>query len=296
MQLVDTNDIDKPQCLYTLYNIISYNEIMITKKIYLGPQELTLILTIEELGKRVFTYNEARSILATSPASVRNVIYRLKRKNRITEIERGKYVLSPARSGIEGVWVEDAYTVVPYLIDKYYVGYWSALSYWGLTDQTPHTVFIATPKRKKKLSYGNQKFRFVTISKNKFFGIEKIHEKNIYFSDKEKTIVDCMDRPDLCGGIYEIMRAIKGARETLNLERMFEYSIRLKNDAVLRRLGYISEMLGIDTPPKFQSLRFIGFRWLDPSVPKKKIYTYSRRWGVKSNIESKQLKAWVKSL
>ena len=70
---------------------------MVTQSIFLGPKELKLLLTLESQGRRIFTSSDAKNILETTDASVRNIVYRLKRKKRITEIEKGRYVLSPAK-------------------------------------------------------------------------------------------------------------------------------------------------------------------------------------------------------
>jgi len=47
------------------------------------------------------------------------VIYRLKKKGRIEEIEKGKYLLIPARAGYDGSWSEVPNFIVPYIIDIY---------------------------------------------------------------------------------------------------------------------------------------------------------------------------------
>lgn len=99
---------------------------MITKEITLGEKELKLLFTLEKEGKSVFKVADAKRILGTSEASVWNVLYRLKRKARIEEIEKGKYLLVPARAGYQGLWSEAPFPLVPHLIDQYYIGFWSA--------------------------------------------------------------------------------------------------------------------------------------------------------------------------
>ncbi len=38
------------------------------------------------------------------------------------------------------------FLIASHLVDPYYIGYWSALNYHGLTDQTPPAVYVATTK------------------------------------------------------------------------------------------------------------------------------------------------------
>jgi predicted transcriptional regulator of viral defense system len=267
---------------------------MKTQRVFLGPQEVKLLLSLEEKGQGTFSYNDAKLILRTSNASVRNVLYRLKKKRRITEIEKGKYVLSPAKSGLEGLWIEHPYVVIPNLVENYYVAFWSAMNYWGMTEQIPRTIFITTTKRKKDLEYGNQKFKFVKLHKNKFFGYvqEKIDDKGFYISSKEKTISDCLLHPEYCGGIVEIVKAVWNARDYLNWQKLWEIVDKVGVNSVARRLGYILELLEIqnDIPESFLKWKFVGFRWLDPSA-EKRILSYSK-WGLKVNLSKEQLLAW----
>jgi len=265
---------------------------MVTQNIFLGPNELKLILTLESEGKKIFTFGDAREILKTTDTSVRNVVYRLKKKNRITEIEKGKYVLSPARSGLEGLWVEHPFLVVPNLIGEYYIGFWSAMNYWGMTEQIPRTVFVATKKRKRGIEYGNQEFKFVILSKKKFFGFvrEKIEDFEFNVSSREKTIVDCLAHLEYCGGISEVAKAIRNAGDELDWSELMRILNKIGISAVDRRLGYLLDALGIrkDVAGKLSRKGFVGFRWLDPSS-KKKILNYSKRWGLMVNVEEKDL-------
>ncbi|MFP3910260.1 MAG: type IV toxin-antitoxin system AbiEi family antitoxin domain-containing protein [Halobacteriota archaeon] len=68
------------------------------KNVKLGPLETLLILELEKNDMRIFDFQDAKDILGVPSSSIANVIYRLKNKNRIEEIKKGKYVLSPAKS------------------------------------------------------------------------------------------------------------------------------------------------------------------------------------------------------
>lgn len=268
---------------------------MVTQKVYLGPQELKLLLTLEEAGKKTSTIKDVKAILRTSDASVKNVIYRLSKKGRITEVERGKYVLSPAKSGLAGLWVEHPFLVVPSLIDNYYVAFWSALNYWGMTEQIPKVMFIATTNRKRTVEYGNQKFKFVKLSKKKFFGCvqERIEDQVFNISSKEKTIIDCLAHLEYCGGIVEITKAIWNVREEMDWDKLLRMTEKIGINSIARRLGYILELLEIrrDVAQRLLKKKFIGFRWLDP-MAEKNVLEYSKKWGLKVNVSKDKMLGW----
>ncbi len=269
---------------------------MVTKKIRLGDMELKLLFTLEQEGKNVFLASDAHRILKSTDASVRNVLYRLRKKGRIEEIEKGKYLLVPARAGYKAEWSEVPFLLVPHLIDNYYLAFWSALNYWGMTEQSPRSVFVATTKRKRDLTYGDTKFEFVTLAKKKFFGFveEKTNGGKFNISSREKTVVDCLLYPKYSGGLDEAVKGIWRGRKELDFEKMLEYSKKMGVEVVTRRLGYILELLKIENKisSKIASGKFKGYMWLDPLGTKKPI-EYSKKFGLAINRTSEELKSWM---
>lgn len=268
---------------------------MITKELALGRNELRLLFTLEKENKSLFSTDDAKRILKTSEASVWNVLYRLKRKGRVEEIERGKYLLVPARAGYEPSWSEVPLLLVPHLIDTYYVGFWTALNYWGMTEQVPRTMFIATTKRRRDVQYGPTKFEFVTLAKRKFFGFvrEAITGGSFTISSREKTIVDCLLYPRYCGGLEEAVKGIWNGRKDLNFETLLDFSKRIGVSVVERRLGYVLDVLQIEKKmrSKLAQGKLVGFMWLDPLGPKT-APTYSREYGLAINRTKDELTDW----
>ncbi|KCZ72352.1 putative transcriptional regulator [Candidatus Methanoperedens nitroreducens] len=270
---------------------------MITRNIKLGTNELKLLFTLEEENKSVFSINDAKRILSTSTPSVWNVIYRLKKKGRIEEIEKGKYLLIPARAGYEGSWSEVPYLLVPHIIDVYYIGFWSALNYWGMTEQVPRVVFVAATQRKRDLDYGATRFEFVTLKKKRFFGYveEKTARGTFNISSREKTIIDCMLYPKYCGGMDEAIKGIWNARDELDFVKLLEYSKRLGVSVVTRRVCYALELLGLaeEICSEIALSRLKGYMWLDPLGPKRAL-EYSKKYKLIINRTRDELMGWMR--
>jgi len=267
-----------------------------TQNISLGPQENRLLLTLAEKGISVFSFDDAKDILQTSNSSVRHILMDLARKRRLQRIQRGKYLLVPEKAGRELHWTESPWVIIPHLIDVYYVGFWTAMNYWGMTEQIPYTVFVATTKRKRNLKFGNQKFEFVTLSEKKFFGfVEEKASKTETFniSSKEKTIVDGLMHPEYCGGIPEVAKAMWSSKEELNWNSVLEMCSKVGLSVVFRRLGYLLDILKIeeDITHKIKGKKFKGFHLLDPNASKQKI-EYSREYGLIINRSKNHLLSW----
>jgi predicted transcriptional regulator of viral defense system len=268
------------------------------EKIRLGSNELKLLFTLEEEGKTVFGASDAHRILGTSDASIKNVLYRLRKKGRIEEIERGKYLLVPAKAGYQGSWSEVPFLIAPSLVNPYYIGFWSALNYWNMTEQTPRTVFVATTKRKRNLEYGPTKFEFVTLSKDRFSGFVEgeIAGSKFNISSREKTVLDCLMYPRYCGGLGEAVKGIWNGRKEIDFAKALNLAKRLGISAVIRRLGYILEVLNIEKQAREEiaSIKFLGYRWLDPLAPKRfEKSRYSPRYGLMLNRTKEELTSWM---
>jgi len=269
---------------------------MVTRKLGLGPNELKLLFTLEKNEKTVFTSTDAHKILRSTDASVKNILYRLRKKRRIDEIEKGKYLLVPAKAGYEGSWSELPLLLAPHLIAPYYIGFWTALNYWGMTEQVPNTVFVATTKRKRDLKYGPTTFEFVTLARRRFFGFveEQAGGGRFHISSREKTILDCLLYPRYCGGLDEAVKGIWNARDDLDFAKLTSLAARLGVSVVIRRLGYVLEVLSIgsDAAARIASRRFTGFLWLDPLGPRA-APAYSKKYGLAINRTKAELTSWM---
>ena len=92
----------------------------------------------------------------------------------------------------------------------------------------------------------NGRFEFVTLNEKRFFGFKKqwINDfHKVYFSDREKTFLDCLFKPELAGGITEICKALYLSRGNLQPSRFQEYLVKYDTQAVYKRLGYILDLL-----------------------------------------------------
>jgi len=159
-------------------------------------------------------------------------------------------------------------------VKPYYISFWSALNYHGLSDQIPKSVFISTNKAKKPLVILHTEFVFVQIKEDRFFGIEKIEieGRKINISNINKTIVDCLDHPEHSGGIEEVARAIYFNHKELNFKKIKEYALKMKNITILKRLGYILEKINLFEEYKsiFKDIKLTkGYSKLDTICRKK---------------------------
>ncbi|NCN38888.1 MAG: hypothetical protein GW914_00725, partial [Candidatus Aenigmarchaeota archaeon] len=170
------------------------------------------------------------------------------------------------------------------LAKPYYIGYWSALNYHGLTDEIPSTVFVAGLEAKKPIKILYSDFYFVKLVKKKFFGFEAItvDGAEVNISNKEKTIADCLDHPEHGGGIDEIAKSLFFSHKEIDLKRVEKYLIRMENLTALKRFGFMLDVCGIGHDVDASGIPN-SFSLLDPLSPKKG--RYNKKWFLLINKE-----------
>lgn len=71
----------------------------------------------------------------------------------------------------------------------------------------------------------------------------------IYITDLEKTLLDAVQRPELCLGVANVLRAWRLGSEGWNLDRLIAHALALRAGPVMRqRIGYLVEAVGADHP------------------------------------------------
>ena len=222
---------------------------------------------VAALGE-TFTIAELKRRFNMSDEVIWNLLYRLEKQGWIERIEKGKYMRIPIEAE-KGKYTLNQFVIGSMLVEPYCISYWSALHHYGFTEQIPATVFIQTTARKKhqNIEIFGINYQIIRLTPEKFFGQKKEWFKNdpIMLTSKEKTLVDCLDKPQYCGGIIE---AIKGLKEgDYDPVLIAEYAVKMKNSGVIRRLGFLSDYYGLDIKLPNISKNTRNYLRLDPTMP-----------------------------
>jgi predicted transcriptional regulator of viral defense system len=269
-----------------------------TKNVRAGltGRESRLLSSLAEAKKNVFTIRDVMSELGCSYEHAKVIANSLVRKKWSIPITRGKYLIVPLSAGKKSLYTEHEFVIASHLAYPYYIAYWSALNHHRFTEQVPMTVFIATTKRLRGRTILGNRFKFVTISKRKFFGFEKarIGDSLVNVASKEKSLADALDHPEYCGGIAEVAKCLENAKGQVSFEKVVDHASKMGNEAILKRLGYLLETLDIKRDPDFlgrvRKRMSKGISALDRSAVRKG--TYNTRWNLLVNIPAARLVSW----
>lgn len=256
----------------------------------LSRQEYVLMSELALQGQKIVTPAETEAILGTPRENVHRILSRLRKKGWLARIERGCYLVVPMEG--QAGWAEHEFVYASQLITPYYVSYRSALAYWGLTEQMPRVVFIATTRRKRNLEFQGVRFRFVTILRRKFFGYMEValDAVPVRIASPEKAIVDCLDQERYGEGVPAVAKGLLEAKGQLDIARLTEYALRMWSNALVRRLGYLLDLLELgDTSTLAQHVGHSGHTYLSHTFPRRE-FARSQKWRLIVNVEPAQLR------
>lgn len=222
----------------------------------------------------VFNLKILKEIIGKENNYAKIVIHRLKKDCLIFEIERNKYTTN-----------KDLMAIASNITWPSYISCWSALRYHNLTEQLPQNIFVMTTRsrKKRKINFNDSQIIFIKIKPKYFFGYGKERYGNfdIFIAEKEKALIDSVLFKKI--SFSEICDIIKKNIKNIDINLLIEYLIRIKNKALIKRFGFLFDLLSID---KYNEVRkFIDYKYipLDYSISGKG--KKNKKWKVIENVE-----------
>jgi len=218
-------------------------------------------------------------------------------KGMLIKLSRNLYHIVPS-SEDANTYIPDWHLVAKYLMKgrEYYIGYYSAMQIHGLITQPSLKEIIVTNRQviPSKRKVRNIEFQFVTNKTSRFFGFKNTwinqHEK-VMVSDLEKTIVDAVTKPHLCGGMIEIGKAIYETRSKISFDTLLSYFHKNESQAAIKRYLFVCDLINIEwTIHHERLLQKIGstFSLLDTTGPDQG--KKNSRFRLKINIDTDSIK------
>ena len=75
-----------------------------------------------------------------------------------------------------------------------------------------------------------------------------MYGRSVAISTPAKTLVDCIDRPDLCGGPSELTRIIYASLGEIMMEGLLPVLQAMKSRSLIQRLGFLADAVGRPWP------------------------------------------------
>ncbi len=262
----------------------------------LSPQESRIVLALAEQGRREIERPEIVQLLGVSAKAADHVIHSLRRKGWLERASWGKYLLIPADQGPEALGESNLLALASRIAEPYYIGYGTAAAHYGLTTQHRNVIWLVTPVHLRDRRIGQADVRIVNPVPHKFFGfgpVDVLGYKTV-ISAREKTVIDCIDRPDLAGGVGEVAYILATASRRIDWRKAVDYLERIGSAPLVRRFGWLADHADAEIPASERErlLRLAGHNrkaFLGPKGKVKGAIGYDDRWRLFVNVTREEL-------
>jgi predicted transcriptional regulator of viral defense system len=265
----------------------------------LSPQESRVVLALAERMRREVGRDEIIKLLGVSPKAADHVIESLRRKGWLERASWGEYLIIPPEEGPDALGESNLVALASRVADPYYIGYGTAAEHYGLTTQHRRVIFVVTTTRVRARAVGEGRVRVVNPKPEKFFGFGPVDVLGyrVMMSDREKTAIDCIDRPALAGGEAEAASILATASRRLDWEKSLQYLERIASTALVRRFGWVMDHVQAEMPPDAR-VRLLGLAesgprtWMgqNPAAVVKGAIGYDRTWRLFVNVAREDLR------
>lgn len=197
----------------------------------------------------VFTFEEIFDALSknkqVNSSTLHNLLVYHRQRGHIVRIRRGLYYSVPP--GLDSkTYPVDPFLVASKIAPDAILGYRTALAIFGkLHSLSNEFIYLSAKLEKGPYVFQDVKYRKVSIptplkKKNKErFGVVSVDRlgQEVFVTSLERTLVDVLDRPNLCGSWEEIWRSLESI-ECFNIEETLNYALLLGNSTTIAKLGF----------------------------------------------------------
>lgn len=195
----------------------------------------------EILNLKVFSIQDVNNLTHNINSS-KSLIQRMLKKGYIRRIKHNLYATCDLEYGSV---IADQYMISSKIQDDSFVSYHSAFDYYGVKNQVFYLVYVSSKKKFENFDFDGYSYEFV---KNKYdFGI--LQKGKVRITDKERTVLDNINRTDLAGGNEELIMCLE-LMGRLDNNKIKEYLKYYNSKKLYAKVGFIlerfKESLGIE--------------------------------------------------
>jgi predicted transcriptional regulator of viral defense system len=200
---------------------------------------------------KIFTFEDFVSSHAhknTTHETLYNLLFYHQKKGHIMRIRRGLYCVVPQGINPHDCPV-DSFLVTSKMTADAVLAYRTALDFFGkLHTITNEFLYLSKKNESKPFIFRGITYRAISIptalkkSDQIEYGVECLGrgEQKVRVTSLERTFVDILDRPRLCGSWEEIWRSFENI-EYLDLDKVVEYALLLHNTTTIAKVGFFLE-------------------------------------------------------
>lgn len=191
---------------------------------------------------RIFSREDVMSRFEMSRDSAAGALQRWQKQELVTLIRRNMYSVMDLSTGKA---LADAYEIATRISPSAYVGWHSALEFYGLAHQTFYMMFVGSDTRFNNFRFDNVEYLYCKsplIPSSETGIMTPMGNPYVRVTDLERTIIDCCDRIDRAGGPEELMHCLESV-VMLDEEKLLRYLSLYDKAFLYQKVGFMLETI-----------------------------------------------------
>ncbi len=193
-----------------------------------------MLFSAEDITEKVGSLRSAGSILN-----------RYQKQGYVSKVRRGLYCVNNVATKLPEA---NKYQIASAITPTSSVAYHAAMEYHGLAHQVYYDVMVATEQAFNLFEFDGNRYMAHLTSLS--LGVESpFVDSHVRVTSVERTIIDCIDRMDLCGGWEEVVNCLHSV-QYLREEQLLEILKAYNKTALYKKAGFLFHALQLPVSEK----------------------------------------------
>ena len=166
--------------------------------------------------------------------AAKEILRRYKKQRFISQVRRDLYVVTDLASKLSLV---SKFEIAGHITPSSYLSHHAALEYHGLAHQVFYELYVSSKESFKNFDYEGINYSFCQ-SKSNTGVVNPFTDSLVRVTDLERTILDCIDRIDLCGGLEELVQCF-AIITYIDENKLLEYLHHFDKQFLYQKTGFI---------------------------------------------------------
>jgi len=205
----------------------------------------------------VFTYKEFVSYLdaqgTSNPNTQRELLAYHIKQNHIVRIRRRLFAVVPRAIAVPSTFIVDPYLIASKVSEDAVLSYHTAFDIHGVAYSSFYSFYYSLMSHIGLFQFQNHSFKRIQfpselIKHNKqLFAVETRDRLglDVKVTSLERTLVDVLNKPNLCGGWEEIWQSMSHV-SVLDIDLIIAYAFLLDNATLIAKVGFFLEQNQIE--------------------------------------------------
>jgi len=189
---------------------------------------------IEELHRLKIFHKKDVVSLVNDQHVAKEILRRYKKQSLISQVRRDLYVATDlaTKASLAG-----KFEIAGHITPSSCLAYHAALEYHGLAHQVFYQLYISSNEAFRNFDYDGISYIYCP-SKSEMGVVRPVTDSYVRVTDLERTVVDCIDRIDLSGGLEELVQCF-AIITYINERKLLEYLNIFNKQFLYQKTGFI---------------------------------------------------------